>query len=63
MASARKCDRCGKYYDKPCNPKYILTRHEKLMFDNDIVDLCEDCHALLISFVEGSTDEKNQTNT
>lgn len=48
MANAKKCDRCGKYYDQ--NKKYLLGREHVIgiRFEspnkyNDRIDLCDEC--------------------
>lgn len=48
MAMARKCDRCGKYYDR--NEKYLFGRENVIgiRFEspnkhNDRIDLCDEC--------------------
>ncbi len=54
MAMARKCDRCGKFYEdyipeNKDNPKYInglstvSINKERKFYNVDLVDLCEDC--------------------
>ena len=58
MAIARKCDRCGKYYDK--NKKYgydlvmgtvIGLRFETLQgFNSSRIDLCDECLGKIISW-------------
>ena len=58
MAQARKCDRCGKYYDG--NELYKLRRYDERMvgirFDgysniDHSIDLCDDCLKALIKFL------------
>ena len=51
MATARKCDRCGKYYDENKKYRYDLTmgtviglRFETINGDKSSrIDLCDEC--------------------
>lgn len=59
MAIARKCDRCGKYYDE--NKKYrdelgmgtvIGLRFETLKgFNSSRIDLCDECLGKIKNFL------------
>lgn len=57
MAIARKCDRCGKYYDE--NKKYNLVigtviglRFETLEgFNSSRIDLCDECLGKIKNFL------------
>ena len=61
MATAKKCDRCGKYYDK--NEPYTvggrITVIDGIAFTLkdgsviDPVDLCDECIALLVKWLKG----------
>ena len=63
MAAAKKCDRCGKYYDK--NEQYkTSTGGCKSVLDGvaftekngsvtDAYDLCDDCITLLKEWLKG----------
>lgn len=65
MAYARKCDRCGKYYDRPITNAYAISKFSgDIHYPSlDILDLCEECHGKLEAFMEQlmeeSEDEKN----
>lgn len=48
---AKKCDRCGKYYDGPKGKR--LYKMERFNVCNYfIVDLCEECHDGLANFMK-----------
>lgn len=56
MAMARKCDRCGKYYDR--NEKYVFGREYALglRFESsnnysDRIDLCDECQEKIKEFL------------
>ena len=54
MADAKKCDRCGKFYEKDENRSKKYKRHYALS-DNRIgrfVDLCDECKYDLEKFME-----------
>lgn len=58
MATAYKCDRCGKLYEKP----YTSRRKIEIVKDchpNEqyIYELCDECHEKLIEFIGGNEDE------
>lgn len=71
MANAKKCDRCGTYFEeKPSEEKKIvITRHDKITgFDlsqgvhfkdvkKEEIDLCPDCMEELLEFLRGKKDE------
>lgn len=41
--NAKKCDRCGNYYDKNVKPEFGLGRRNSLNDYLDYVDLCKKC--------------------
>lgn len=47
---AKKCDRCGKFYDKQPHKKYILI--EKIGPNRFEMDLCPECYSKIESFLE-----------
>lgn len=57
MALAKKCDRCGKYYDG--NKKYDLHNYEKVdgirftsgVYQSRRMDICDDCLSGLRSYL------------
>ena len=63
MAAAKKCDRCGKYYDKneqyPCSVNGFKSVTDGMAFTNkngdafDEHDLCDDCITLLKKWLKG----------
>lgn len=56
MANARKCDRCGRYYDLPrFEPELKAVRYIH-MRGNKIYDLCEDCTESLEQFLINQAD-------
>lgn len=51
MADAKKCDRCGKYYDN-CSPKYYMGDYKTFVMHQDYFDLCEECESELEQWFE-----------
>lgn len=59
MATARKCDRCGKYYDENKKYRYDSTmgtviglRFETLQgFNSSRIDLCDECLGKIKEFL------------
>ena len=56
MSAAKKCDRCGKYYDKSTNAKTIDGRNVKDIRISTSgpymeLDLCENCIIDLYDFL------------
>ena len=59
MADAKKCDRCGKYYDENYHDRYVFGNtitHIKLSTDFSDhnykkLDLCDDCFDELYKFL------------
>ena len=59
MAIARKCDRCGKYYDENKKDRYNLVmgtviglRFETLEgFNSSRIDLCDECLGKIKNFL------------
>ena len=46
MASALKCDRCGKYFDyRSCNKNFISFGHKNIIVEKNypVNDICPDC--------------------
>lgn len=41
--NAKKCDRCGNYYDKNVNPTFILGKSQALRDFPEFIDLCKKC--------------------
>lgn len=66
MATARKCDRCGKYYDE--NSRYNLhgekligIRFVSVTYKTERFDLCDDClHELRLFIGIKSIEEKEK---
>ena len=53
MAKALKCDRCGQFYDYiKCLRRYQIRDTEKEKLDKTIIDLCPDCYAKLLRFLD-----------
>ena len=50
MAEARKCDRCGKYYDPDTKHGWIRVR--SVINSVEDCDLCEDCCEQLSKWLE-----------
>jgi len=73
MASAYKCDRCGKLYesyDKNLNPikdhtyDYILEIRKKWQYSckrDECFDLCPNCYKKLANFIECYMTESEET--
>lgn len=41
--NAKKCDRCGRYYDKNVRQSYILAKQQVLSDLTERIDLCKQC--------------------
>lgn len=56
MADAKKCDRCGSYYDRIARPDsdYLLTKYTKDA--SKLIDLCPECTKLLNLWMEGKAE-------
>lgn len=62
MALAKKCNRCGKYYDpypagnrNRCNGirKCFILDNGTVSYNNDAIDLCEECMKAFDEFMIG----------
>ncbi len=52
MAKALKCDRCGQFYDLLTETrKYRIRDFSELYKNEKYVDLCPDCYAELLLFL------------
>lgn len=59
MADAKKCDRCGAFYDRCARPDsdFLLSKYCSNRKDaSKIVDLCPTCSELLDLWMEGRAD-------
>lgn len=64
MAAARKCDRCGAFYEKntrfPCTIRSSKTAIDGICFTTyndstaEYVELCDDCLGMLKLFLNGN---------
>lgn len=64
MALAKKCDRCGKFYEHYPNgnapgeynalEKVRLGKHGAVEYRSSDMDLCQDCMNLFVKFMKGS---------
>ena len=67
MSNAKKCDRCGKFYEKTFRQIYVVKDNGCC---NTKIDLCDECQKELIDWVEmkngneqsGNTQDKDRTN-
>lgn len=41
--NAKKCDRCGSYYDKYGKPPYVVRKTSDFSETTEAVDLCKMC--------------------
>ena len=66
MADAKRCDRCGNYYDENKGTRSIngwfvrgvrICTNSKCS-DHKYLDLCDDCIEKLYAFLFGSIDKK-----
>lgn len=62
---AKKCDRCGKYYDtynvshdrkKPSGMMFLNVDENRNYFTNPVIDLCPECMEAVKNFVQGVGD-------
>ena len=63
MADAKKCDRCGAYYDTNIGQKYKLSRKASSSLLRDhVFDLCPSCNSLIDEFMsfDGPVEEKKE---
>jgi len=59
MAQAYKCDRCGKLYEKYLTPRrYIEITHDLHPYGIHTLDLCDECQAELLKWLEPYTEGK-----
>ena len=56
MADAKKCDRCGSYYDRIARPNsdYLLSKYTKDA--SKLIDLCPTCSHLLDIWMENKAE-------
>lgn len=56
MADAKKCDRCGSFYDRIAlpNSNYLLSKYTKDA--SKLIDLCPTCSELLNLWMECKAD-------
>ena len=54
MAIAKKCDRCGKYYDKNTEHKQNIMCFTVSGLNTDFKDLCDECLDKLHIFLNGA---------
>lgn len=57
MANAKKCDRCGKYYDKNDRKMWLYTANPDA---RNALDLCDECVTELKKWFDESKDENNE---
>lgn len=67
MSSARKCDRCGKYYDynalKNIKSKQIIGIRIQTSTYFDDYDLCPECADKLLKFMGIKEDDKEKVDS
>lgn len=56
--NAKKCDRCGEYYDKNVNSEFSLGKRNSFNNYPDYVDLCSYCTAELEKWFNAEKIEK-----
>ena len=52
MADAKRCDRCGKYYQRK-NDKALRVLNRDFRCGESVYDLCDDCTTDLDKFMKG----------
>jgi hypothetical protein len=60
MAAAKKCDRCGKFYEKNFRQIYVVK--DKGLCSTKM-DLCDECQKELIDWVEKKNENEQSRNT
>lgn len=61
--NAKKCDRCGRYYDKNVRQSYILSKQQVLSDNLEMLDLCSRCTAELEEWFNSKKIEKIKENS
>lgn len=53
MAIARKCDRCGKFYEDSSTRKHYINAfiYQGILMGDRMIDLCDECSAQLKAFI------------
>lgn len=57
MANAKKCDRCGKYYDKNDRKMWLYNASPDA---RNALDLCDECVTELKKWFDESKDKNNE---
>ena len=52
MSLARKCDKCGAFYDNKDVKPDLMLRKYKHGYGEEVIDLCPDCQRILEEWVE-----------
>lgn len=60
MAIARKCDRCGKFYDTPKCIQSVHVCRTRHPYPDQIIDLCNDCQKKLEDFLGPAIEEQKE---
>lgn len=57
MANAKKCDLCGKFYERPICNDTVRIYLESSIYPNHYIDLCNDCYNELCNFIKPAIPE------
>lgn len=61
MADAKKCDRCGSYFDKKVEDGFEIKPYN-MDWCAKYIELCEDCTNKLKNFLQGSDETFKEKN-
>ena len=61
MSNAKKCDRCGLFYEQSVEHNLNIFEY-KHPFETYKYDLCAECHKDLVAFLDNNLDEEASDN-
>lgn len=63
MADAKKCDRCGKFYQEMVSPKLTVRQYVSMRGSHVDYDLCPKCTEKLYAFMKIERDPSKKINS